>query len=315
MKNPFPFSFDNKRYHTLNYYYRSKLGEKLYKAVIDCGFTCPNIDGSKGSGGCIFCDGGSGYFTDRGTIAEQLEREVRRIRQKHENARFIAYFQANSNTYAPCEILNDIYEQALEFPDIAGISIGTRADCLPDDVLDLLCRLNERTLLTVELGMQSVHEKTIEKINRQYTHKEFLEGYFKLKNRGIRVCLHIINGLPDETAEMMRETARQTAILNPDAVKLQMLHIINSTPIAKMYEAGEFSLLSREEYTEIIADQLELLPPETVIERITGDGDKRKLIAPLWSADKIAVLGGIDKCLAARDSYQGRLYNKSKIKQ
>lgn len=310
MKNPFPFSLDNKRYHTLNYYYKSKFGEKLYKAVINCGFTCPNIDGSKGSGGCIFCDGGSGYFTERGTVAEQLEREVRRIRKKHENARFIAYFQANTNTYAPCEILNDIYDQALAFPNIAGISIGTRADCLPDDVLELLCRLNERTMLTVELGMQSVHEKTIEMINRKYSHKEFLDGYFKLKSRGIRVCLHIINGLPYETAEMMRETARQTAILHPDAVKLQMLHIINGTPIAKMYEADEFSLLTREEYTEIIADQLELLPLETVIERITGDGDKRKLIAPLWSADKIAVLGGIDKCLAVRDSYQGRLYNK-----
>ncbi len=309
MKNPFLFSFDNKRYHTLNYYYKSKFGEKLYKAVINCGFTCPNIDGSKGSGGCIFCDGGSGYFTEHGTVAEQLEHEVRRIRQKHENARFIAYFQANTNTYAPCEILNNIYDQALAFPDIAGISIGTRADCLPDDVLELLCRLNERTLLTVELGMQSVHGKTIEKINRKYSHEEFLDGYFKLKSRGIRVCLHIINGLPDETAEMMRETARQTATLRPDAVKLQMLHIINGTPIAKMYKAGEFSLLTREEYTEIIADQLELLPPETVIERITGDGDKSKLIAPLWSADKIAVLGGIDKCLAVRDSYQGRLYN------
>ncbi len=308
MKNPFSFSLDNKRYHTLNYFYKSKLGEKLYKAVIDCGFTCPNIDGSKGIGGCIFCDGGSGYFTAKGTVVEQLEREVERIRNKHKNPRFIAYFQANTNTYAPCGVLKDIYEQALKFPNIAGISIGTRADCLPDDVLELLCELNKRTMLTIELGMQSVHEKTIEKINRKYSHEEFLNGYFKLKNRNIRVCLHIINGLPNETAEMMRETARQTAILHPDAVKLQMLHIVEGTPVAKMYRSGEFSLLSREEYIEIIADQLELLPPEVVIERITGDGDKRKLIAPLWSADKIAVLGGIDKCLAARDSYQGRLY-------
>ena len=308
--SPFIYSLDNKRYHTLNYHLRRKFGEKLYKAVIDPGFSCPNIDGSKGTGGCIFCSGGSGYFTHSGmTITEQLAAEKKRISEKNgSSARMIAYFQANTNTYASVDVLRKVYRQAVDFPGIAGVSIGTRADCLPAEVLELLSELNEQTYLTVELGMQSVHEKTITSINRCCTHEEFLDGYKKLKERGIRVCLHIINGLPGETPEMMTETARQTAILRPDAVKLQMLHVIRGTKLEQLFKAGEFELLSRDEYIDIIARQLELLPPETVIERITGDGDKTGLIAPLWSADKIAVLGGIDKRLTQLDTWQGRLF-------
>ncbi|MBR4510520.1 MAG: TIGR01212 family radical SAM protein, partial [Ruminococcus sp.] len=225
-KSPFLYSIDNKRYHTLNYHFRSVYGHKLYKAVIDCGFTCPNIDGSKGSGGCIFCDGGSGYFTKPAlSVSEQIESEHERISRKYGEVPIIAYFQANTNTYAPAERLREVYETALSFPYIAGLSIGTRADCLPDDVLSLLCELSKRTSLTVELGMQSVHNSTIERINRCCTHEEFLEGYEKLKARGLRVCLHVINGLLGETPDMMIETARQTAQLAPDGVKLQMLHV------------------------------------------------------------------------------------------
>ena len=309
MENPFKYSFDNKRYHTLNYYYKSQYGKKQYKAVIDCGLTCPNIDGTRGFGGCIFCDGGSGYFTQKNfSVTEQLELEVERIREKNGDVPIVAYFQANTNTYAPVDKLRQIYNEALRFPDISGISIGTRADCLPDDVLELLCEINSCTELTVELGMQTVHEKTINKINRGYSHEEFVNGYRKLKNLGIRVCLHIINGLPDETVEMMIETARQTAKLHPDGVKLQMLHIIRGTKLGDIYENMSFPLLSREEYIDIIVRQLELLPPETVIERITGDGDKSKLIAPKWTMDKIAVLGGIDKAMADRNTWQGKFY-------
>lgn len=306
----FRYTFNNKRYHTLNYYFMSNFGRKMYKAVIDCGLTCPNIDGTKGFGGCIFCDGGSGYFTD-GTmnVTEQLQSEKERIFRKNGEVPVIAYFQANTNTYAPTEKLREIYNKALAFPDIAGISVGTRADCLSDDVISLLCEINSRTNLTVELGMQTVHEKTIDLINRCCTHEEFLKGYNKLKEKNIRVCLHIINGLPYETAEMMLETARQTALLRPDGLKIQMLHVISGTVLADMYADGAFSLMSREEYIDIVVRQLELLPPETVIERITGDGDKSKLIAPDWSRNKIAVLGGIDKELAVRDTYQGRLYS------
>lgn len=307
--SPFPFSADNKRYHTLNYHYRTVFGRKLYKAVLDCGFTCPNIDGSRGVGGCIFCDGGSGYFTDgRLSVTEQLRMEYDRISCKYGDVPMIAYFQANTNTYATVEKLREVYLSALSFPQVAGISIGTRADCLGDEVMELLRELDSRTELTVELGMQTVHEPTIELINRCCTHEEFLQGYRRLKESGIRVCLHIINGLPDETPEMMTETARQTAELAPEGVKIQMLHVIRGTKLAEMYEEGRFTLLSREEYIDTVVRQLEVLPPETVIERITGDGDKSKLIAPMWSADKIAVLGGIDKRLAELDTWQGRLY-------
>lgn len=310
----FIYSCDNKRYHTLNYYFRKNFGRKIYKAVIDCGMTCPNIDGSKGYGGCIFCDGGSGYFTNGElSITEQLSAESERIFKKYGKVPIIAYFQANTNTYASLDRLREIYNEALAFPDVVGISIGTRADCLDDDVINLLCEINSRTNLTVELGMQSVHEPTVKLINRCCTHAEFIEGYNKLKSKNIRVCLHIINGLPYETKEMMIETARQTALMKPDGLKIQMLHIIKGTALAEMYKNENLPMLSLDEYIDIVVHQLELLSPETVIERITGDGDKNKLIAPEWSRNKIAVLGGIDKKLAVLDTYQGRLYNKVSV--
>lgn len=309
-KNPFKYTLDNKRYHTLNYYNRTNFGGKIYKASLNCGFTCPNLDGSRGTGGCIFCDGGSGYFTaPQLTAVQQLNSEIARLHKKFgTDVPVIAYFQANTNTYAPVEKLRELYYSVLECPQVSGLSIGTRADCLPDDVLDLLSELNEKTALTVELGIQSMHESTIRLINRCCTHEEFVSGFNRLKSREIRTCLHIINGLPQETPDMMLETARETARLAPSAVKLQMLHVIKGTPLEKLYLSGDVKLLSREEYIDIIVRQLEVLPPEVVIERITGDGDKSKLIAPKWSADKIAVLGGIDKRLANLDTWQGKLY-------
>lgn len=309
--SPFKFSCDNKRYYTLNYYNRRNYSKKIYKAVIDLGLTCPNIDGSKGRGGCIFCDGGSGYFTHGELdIVSQLKCEADRIAAKYgKSAEFIAYFQANTNTYAPVEFLRSSYYTALQFPNVFGISIGTRADCLSDEVISLLAELNSQTHLTVELGMQSSKEQTISLINRCCTHEEFKSGYYALKKAGIRTCLHIINGLPYESYEDMLETAHEASILNPDAVKLQMLHVIQNTKLAEMYSQNQFRLLEREEYIDVIVKQLEILPPDIVIERITGDGDKRKLIAPLWSADKIAVLGGIDKKLAELNTWQGRLYS------
>lgn len=309
-KNPFIYTLDNKRYHTLNYYNRTNFGGKIYKASLNCGFTCPNLDGSRGTDGCIFCDGGSGYFTaPQLTAVQQLNSEIARLHKKFgTDVPVIAYFQANTNTYAPVEKLHELYYSVLECPQVRGLSIGTRADCLPDDALDLLSELNEKTALTVELGMQSMHESTIRLINRCCTHEEFVSGFNRLKSREIRTCLHIINGLPQETPDMMLETARETARLAPSAVKLQMLHVIKGTPLEKLYLSGDVKLLSREEYIDIIVRQLEVLPPEVVIERITGDGDKSKLIAPKWSADKIAVLGGIDKRLANLDTWQGKLY-------
>lgn len=308
--NPFPFSLDNKRYHTLNYYNKTVYGGKVFKAVIDAGFTCPNKDGSKGTGGCIYCMGGSGYFTGKAdsdiyeSVIRQLTAEKERIYKKNPDSRIIAYFQANTNTYAPVETLEKAYNAALDF-GVHGISIGTRADCLPDDVTALLSDINARTHLTVELGLQTVHDKTAKFINRCYDYNEFLEGYAKLKKAGIRTCLHIINGLPEETKDDMLSTAKEVARLHPAAVKIHLLHVNRGTGLEKLYLAGSYTPLERDEYIDIVISQLEYLPQDTVIERITGDADKRCLVAPLWSADKIAVLGGIDKQAQLRNTYQG----------
>ncbi len=307
-ENPFKYTLDNKRYHTLNYYNRCKFGRKVYKAVLDCGFTCPNIDGTKGYGGCIFCDSGSGYFTKgRLPLKEQLETEIQRIIMSHgRDISVTAYFQSNTNTYASSEELMQLYNTVLENKYVCGIAVGTRGDCLPEEVLDCLSEINKRTSLTVELGMQTVHNGTIELINRCCTHEELLDGFYRLKKRNIRTCIHIINGLPGESAEMMLETAVRTAQMQPDAVKIQMLHIVRGTRLAELYETEPFHILDMEEYVDIAVRQLELLPPETVIERITGDGVKSKLIAPQWSMNKIAVLGSIDKKMAAENTWQGK---------
>ena len=307
--NPFPYSNDNKRYHSLSYE-NSRQGIKLYKAVIDAGLSCPNIDGTKGFGGCIFCDGGSGYFTASSAVSieQQLSNELLRIRRKTPNASAIAYFQAHSNTYAPASRLREMFETAISHEGIAGLSVATRADCLSDEILDLLTELNSRTRLTVELGLQTVFDKTAERINRCHSYAQFLEGYSSLKQRGIRVVVHIINGLPEEKPEMMLETARQLGQLRPDGVKIHLLHIISGTKLAELYQNGRYSPMSLEEYTDTVVRQLELLPMETVIERLTGDGDRKTLLAPQWSRDKIRVLGTIDKLMSLRDTFQGKLF-------
>lgn len=307
----FKYSDDNKRYHTLSYFNKHKFGRKVFKAVIDAGFTCPNKDGAKGSKGCIFCRNGSGYFTGAPEISVslQLASEIKRIREKSPDSGIIAYFQANTNTYADIEKLKHIYLPICQDKEISGISIGTRADCLSDEILELLSEINKYTSLTVELGMQTIHNKTLKLINTNYTHEEFLDGYNRLKNKNIRTCLHIINGLPEETEEMMLETAKNIAVLKPDAIKIQLLHILKNTPLEKMYLNGIIKVMTKNEYISTVIKQLELIPPETVIERITGDGDKRYLIAPLWSMDKISVLGGIDKEMARRNTFQGKKYS------
>ncbi len=305
----FPFSIDNKRYHTLAYENHVR-GEKLYKAVVDAGFGCPNIDGHCGSGGCIYCDGGSGYFTadSRLSITAQLDFELGRIRKKVPDANAIAYFQAHTNTYASAETLRRLYLEALSHEGIRGLSVATRADCLDNSVLELLSELNEKTFLTVELGLQTVHDKTAALINRGHDFECFLQGFSALRRHGIRVTVHIINGLPDEDGPMMLETARVLGQLRPDGVKIHLLHVISGTRLWEMYMAGQYVPMDFDNYTKTVVRQLELLPPETVIERLTGDGDKKKLCAPLWSTDKIRVLGTIDKLMAQHDTWQGKYY-------
>lgn len=292
-------------------YYNKSRGITAYKAALDAGFTCPNIDGTKGTGGCVFCSGGSGYFTGGPDIPieEQLRSEIERIRLADPSACVIAYFQAHTNTYAETSRLRGLFERALSAGGVCGLAIATRCDALEDDTLEYLSELNKRTFLTVELGLQTVHDSTAERINRCHSYSEFLRGYEKLKKAGIRVCVHMINGLPGEDEDMMVKSAWEIGKLSPGAVKLQLLHVIKKTPLERMYLEGRYTPLSLEAYVDIIVRQLEVLPPETVIERITGDGDARTLIAPLWSRDKIRVLGTIDKTLAERDTWQGKRFS------
>ncbi len=302
--NPFIYSDDNKRYHTLYYHNSRTFGGRVFKAAVDAGFSCPNIDGSKGSGGCIFCADGSGYFTDGSlSVTEQFRREKQRIAAKYPEAKIIAYLQAHSNTYAPTAELEKVYTELIG-AGAAGLSVATRADCLDKDKARLLSSLP--VPVTVELGLQTVHNSTAEKINRCHSFEEFLKGYSLLKESGIRVCVHIINGLPDEDEEMMLETARRLGELRPDGIKIHLLHVIRGTPLCRIYESGGYVPLTREQYIDIVVRQLELIPAKTVIERLTGDGDKSTLAAPLWSADKIAVLGGIDKRQRELDTWQGK---------
>ena len=310
MRSPFEYSEDNKRYHTLNYHNKQVWGGKIFKAVIDAGFTCPNIDGTRGCGGCIYCSGGSGYFTAAPTLSvtEQFIAERERILKKHSDARLAAYFQAHTNTYADTKTLSRYYNEAIE-AGAQGLAIATRADCIDGEKAEMIAALP--VPVTVELGLQTAHDITAERINRCHSFAEFTEAFNILREHGIRICVHIINGLPDEDEKMMLDTASQLAALRPDGVKIHLLHVIRGTVLSEMYRSGEYTPLQKDEYIDIVVRQLELLPPETVIERLTGDGDKSVLEAPLWSMDKISVLGGIDKRMAQLDTWQGRLFEET----
>ena len=311
-KTMFRYTTNNKRYHTLHYHLTNKFGEKVFKAVIDAGFTCPNIDGTCGIGGCAYCSDGAGEFTHGSTlsITEQLEIERKRISRKHKDPKLIAYFQAHSNTYAPVSVLRGKYEEALSFPDVVGLSIATRPDCIDEEIAELLSEFSKKTYLTVELGLQTANDKTALMFNRGYSYETFLKAYKLLKNKNVRVCVHMINGLQGECKEDMLATAKAVGALKPDAVKIHLLHIVRGTRYAKLYELGEIETLSKEDYIDIVCRQLEYLPQTTVVERITGDGGRETLIAPLWSLDKISVLGGIDKEMALRETYQGKKFNE-----
>ena len=307
VNNPFLYSDSNKRYHTYDYYLRSRFGKKVFKVTLDAGFTCPNIDGSKGVGGCTYCSSrGSGDFAASALLSVRQQYDIVRetMSKKWSDALCIPYFQAHTNTYAPIGVLREKYNEALALPDAVGMSIATRADCLTDEVVELLREMDERTFLTVELGLQTVHDKSAERINRCHSYAEFLEGYEKL--RGLNVCVHIINGLPGEDREMMLETARQVGRLEPHAIKIHLLHVIEGTVMAEQYKAGEFEVLTLEEYVGTVCDQLEVLPARTVIGRITGDGAPDSLVAPLWSRRKFVVMNEIDKELVRRNTWQGK---------
>ena len=288
-------------YRTVNQHYREKFGCKVYKLSIDGGFTCPNRDGKLGHGGCIFCSGeGSGDFAEKecGSVALQLEKAKLRVRTKIKGGKFIAYFQSFTNTYAPVETLESLYTQAMEPEDIVGLSIATRPDCLEDNIIALLSRLNSIKPITVELGLQTVHPDTVRYIRRGYATEIYFDAVQQLKDAGLEVVTHIILGLPGETKEMMVETTRQALAAGTDGIKFQLLHVLKGTDLAKDYLDGKFQCLELEEYADILKSCIAILPSHVTVHRITGDGAKRDLIAPLWSADKKKVLNILNRILS-----------------
>ena len=284
----------------LSDHYREKFGCKVYKLSLDGGFTCPNRDGTCGTKGCIFCAGdGSGAFAEKdcGDIRQQLEQAKRRVEAKNKNGKYIAYFQSFTGTYAPADYLRRVYSEAMAPEEIVGLAVGTRPDCLGDDVIALLAQLNRKKPVSVELGLQTVHEDTVRYIRRGYDTAVYFDAVKRLKAAGLEVVTHIILGLPGETVEMMMETTRQAAAAGTDGVKFHLLHVLRGTDLAEDYGAGKFEVLSMEEYGEILKTCISVLPEHTVIHRITGDGAKKDLIAPMWSADKKKVLNYLHKVL------------------
>ena len=287
-------------YKTLNEHYKEKFGCKVYKLSIDAGFTCPNRDGKIAFGGCIFCSGeGSGEFAEKCdmSIIKQLENAKKRVEAKNKGGKYIAYFQAFTNTYAPTEKLKKLYLEAIKPDFIVGLAIGTRPDCLSDEVIKLLAELNKIKPISIELGLQTIKEETIKYIRRGYENSVYSDAVKRLKESGIGVVTHIIIGLPNETKEDVLNTTRFAVNSGTNGVKFHLLHVLKNTDLAKDFLAGKFRCLELEEYAEILKSCIEILPKETVVHRITGDGAKKALIAPLWSADKKRVLNYLNKYL------------------
>lgn len=287
-------------YLSFNKYLKDKFGQKVYKISLDGGFTCPNRDGKAGTRGCIFCSkGGSGDFAESRemSITEQIESGKKRVEKKIKSGKYIAYFQAFTNTYAPVEILRQKYEEAINHPDIVALSIATRPDCLGDDVLKLLDEMNKIKPVFVELGLQTIHQKSAKYIRRGYDLNVYDKAVRDLKKIGVNVVVHVILGLPNESENDMLETVKYVCESGANGIKLQLLHVIDGTDLAKDYEKGLFKTLEFDEYVNLIVKCVKIIPKDIVIHRLTGDGAKKDLIAPLWSADKKRVLNATNKAL------------------
>lgn len=306
-----PALWGDKRYFTWNTYLRNRFGEKVFKVMLDAGFTCPNRDGTVAIGGCTFCSArGSGDFAGyrRDTLEKQFQEVRDRMHLKWPAAKYIGYFQAYTNTYAPVEELRPMYETILKQEGVVGLAIATRPDCLPDDVVELLAELNERTYLWVELGLQTIHEHTSKLINRGHDTATYYDAVERLRKHNIRICTHMIVGLPQETEEEMMATARAVAHMDVQGIKIHLLHLLKKTPMVKQYEQGLLKLMEKDDYVRLVVDMLEILPPEMVVQRLTGDGPPDLLIGPMWSRKKWEVLNAIDAELKRRDSWQGKYY-------
>ena len=299
----FKYTLDNKRYHTLNYFFKNKFGTKVAKIPLDAGFSCPN----KSTGGCIYCsDGSKANIVDNNyNLIEQFNNGTKVLLNKWPDSKFIAYFQAGTNTFSSLDKIKDMIEPFLDIPYIVGIAIATRPDSISEECLDYLNDLNKRTFLMVEIGLQSSNNNTLKFINRGHDSKCFLECVERLKKKNIFTVAHIINGLPYETKEDMINTIKFVNASGIDAIKIHMLHVVKNTKLAEIYEKEKFHILTKEEYIDIVCDQLELLNPKIVIERITGDPIKEELIEPQWLIKKFCVLNDIDKEMVKRNIYQG----------
>jgi len=307
MNNPFPYSLDNKRYYTWDYYSKSIFGCKVYKVPIDANFYCPN----KESGGCVYCLSGSNAFPqiNDSNLIEQFNKRKEIFEHKWQGLPY-AYFQSYSNTYADLDTLKKVYQPFINNNDVKGIVIATRCDCLDDEKINYLDSLTTIKPIWIELGLQSIHAQTLKEMNRGHDYLSFKEIIFKLSKTNLKISVHLINGWPSETKEMMIKTAIEVAKLPLHAIKFHMLHILKGTQLGAQYEKEPFKLLTKEEYVEIVSQQLTYLPKEMIIERLTGDGLKDVLIAPEWTFKKVSVINDIDKYMANNDLYQGLNYKK-----
>ena len=307
----FKYSNTNKRYYTLDYFYKSKFNSKVFKVSLNAGFTCPNKDGTVGSGGCIYCSlSGSGEYG--GNVNKDVVTQFNEVKEmmlrKWNASKYIGYFQANTNTHAPVSVLKEKFEPILKLENVVGLNIATRPDAISEECLDYLEDLSKRTYLTVELGLQTIHEKTSILINRCHTLDCFYKMVLELRKRNINVVVHIINGLPYETKEMMIDTVKYLSKLDIQGIKIHALSILKNTRLAALYESEKFHILTKEEYIDIVCDQLEYLREDIVVNRITGDPSIDDLIEPAWLIKKVSVINDIDKEMARRDSYQGIKY-------
>ncbi len=298
------------RYYAYNFYLQQRFGQRVQRISLDGGFTCPNVDGTVAVGGCVFCDNRSfspSRRLPRRTIREQLEEGIRRLQRRYPGVkRFIAYFQPATNTYAPVERLRRLYYEALDHPQVVGLAIGTRPDCVPEDVLQLLEEIASQTYLSVEYGLQTIHDRTLRWMNRGHDYAAFVDAVQRSRHRGFEICAHVILGLPGESHQDMMATADEVARLGLDAVKIHNLYVVPNTPLAEQYAQGEVQLLTREQYIHAVVEFLERLPPECVVERVSGDAPPQYLIAPQWCLEKNALRDAVVEELRHRDSWQGK---------
>lgn len=311
MDNNFKYSFNEKRYHTFNYYLKNKYNCKVAKVILDAGFSCPNRDGSKGYGGCIYCSNlgsGDSNISLGDNLLKQYNSNKQIMDNKWPNDLYIPYFQSFSNTYGPLSKIKQMLEPFINMDEVCEISIATRCDCLTDETIAYLNSLTSIKPIWLELGLQTSNDKTGKYINRQYDFKDFTDAIERLSKTNIKVCVHVLNGLPHETTQDMIKTIEDIKDLKFDAIKIHMLHVIKNTTLGNIYEKEPFELLKREEYIELVVKQLELLKPEVIIERLTGDPIKENLLAPNWILNKTTILNDIDKLMRKLDTYQGIKY-------